>query len=287
MSAALLLGRSRRKTLLFDSGHPRNAASSAMHAFLSRDGIAPVAFKRLCVRELRRYDSVVTRRAQVVRAARDGDEFLVQCANGIQTRAKALLLATGVIDHLPKVEGFAQFYGKSIHPCPYCDGWEHRDQRLGVIGRQKADIELALELTIWSAHVTLYTHGPKVSSRQHAKLTARAIKVVAGAIERAEGRGTQLVGLRLADGKLADCDALFYSPTQQQQCGLAQELGCQFSDDGLVRCDAEGRTCVKGLYAAGNAILGPQLAIVAAAEGARAAKAINEDLLERAIRFSA
>ena len=134
LSAALALGRCRRKVLIFDKGEPRNAASKGMHGFLTRDGIEPLEFLRLGREELRRYPSVEFRSSEIVAAECKDREFMARSESGEVFTSRILLLATGIVDELPPLPGIERFYGRSVHHCPYCDGWEHQDQPLAVFG---------------------------------------------------------------------------------------------------------------------------------------------------------
>src|SRR6266700_2734250 len=160
LSAALWLGRCRRSVLLCDSGQPRNAASQALHGFLTCDGIAPAAFLRLAREQLHQYSSIELREVAVVDARREPDHFTVTLRDQSQVTTRILLCTTGMIDELPPIEGIEPLYGTSVFHCPYCDGWEVRDQPLAIYGRGERGKLLALRLTQWSADLVLCTDGP-------------------------------------------------------------------------------------------------------------------------------
>src|ERR1044072_4531742 len=153
LSAAQILGRCRRDVLVCDAGHPRNAASHALHGYLTRDGLAPAEFLRIARDELQRYETVELRQAEVVDADAVADGFAVKLASGETLKSRKLLLATGVRDELPNIDGVSEFYGPSVFHCPYCDGWEPRDQPLAVSGRGENGSGLALELLLWSRNL--------------------------------------------------------------------------------------------------------------------------------------
>jgi len=159
LSGALMLGRCRRSVLVFDVGKPRNAAAAGLHNYLTRDGINPGEFIRLAQEEVRRYPTVEFRRTQVVAVERTRSGFTVVGADGSRHDSRKLLLATGVVDELPEIEGLQELYGTSVHHCPYCDGWEWRDQPLAVYGRGEEGPALALALTVWSPDLVLCTAG--------------------------------------------------------------------------------------------------------------------------------
>jgi len=285
LSAALLLGRARRRVLVCDAGHPRNAPSHGLHCYLTRDGIDPREFLRLGREELRPYETVELRQIEVTDARRlpeDGaDNFEVTLSNGERLTSRKLLLATGVIDELPEIEGLSEFYGTSVFHCPYCDGWEMRDEPLAVYGRGENGLGLALELTFWSRNLVLLTDGPaELSGEDIQRLEKRNIPVNEHKISRVEGSAGVLERIVFANGESLAVRGMFFSTTQRQGSDLAQKLGCKFTEQGCVQTYDYERTDVPGLYVAGDASRFAQFAIVAASEGALAAVAINKELMK-------
>ena len=280
LSAALLLGRCRRRVLVCDAGEPRNAASSALHGFLSRDGIAPRELLRIGREQLSPYDTVELIQAEAVDVRRLEQHFEVTLHDGSRRVSRMLLLATGVVDELPAIPGVEAFYGRSVFHCPYCDGWEHRDQPWAVYGPGDQAAELALELTRWTGDLTLCTGGPEGLSDQNRERLARAgIRVHTGVIAGLEGFDGCLESVVLAGGRKVACRALFFRSEFRQRSALAERLGCTFTKRGAVETGSYQTTEVPGLFVAGDASRKVQLAIVAAAEGAEAAFAINSALL--------
>lgn len=281
LSAALILGRCLRRVLVCDAGHPRNEASKAMHGYLSRDGISPAAFLSIGREQLAPYETVAFRRVKVEQVEPGEGRFTVVLEGGERVSSRMLLLATGLVDELPQVENFRQFYGLSAHNCPYCDGWEHRGQPMAVVGSCQDSAELALELRLWSKDIILCTNGAPTCDRAALDLLARnAVEVIQTPIARLEGTGAQLERIIFQDGSANCRRALFFSPGQHQRSPLAEMLGCEFCpDDGCVQCSEDASTCVRGVYIAGNASRGLQLVIAAAAEGMQAGFAINNALL--------
>jgi thioredoxin reductase len=286
LSAALLLGRSRRRVLVCDTGHPRNAASQAMHGFLSRDGINPLEFLRLSRAQLQPYDTVTLREVEVVAAACERDtRFRVTLANGETLISRKLLIATGVVDNLPEIDGFHEFYGRSVFHCPYCDGWEVRDQPLAIYGRGARGLGLSLELTGWSRDLILCTDGPgEIDEEGRARLTRAGIGLRETRVKGLEGRDGILDHVVFADGERLARRALFFTTGQMQQSRLASALGCEFGAKGTVQTGKYETTHLPGLYVAGDASRAVQWVIVAAAEGAEAAFAINTGLLEEDLK---
>ena len=195
--------------------------------------------------------------------------------------ARRVLLATGVVDELPRWPGFSRFYGRSVFHCPYCDAWEFRDRRLAAWGETSATAGLALKLTSWSRRVVLLTGGAyRLSKRLRATLDARGVDVREQPVVGLRGRGGGLERVILAGAASVECDALFLTVGRHQACDLFGRLGCRFSKAGTVAANRRWRTRVDGVFAAGDASIDAQLVVVAASEGARAAIAIHEELLE-------
>lgn len=278
LSAALILGRSRRRVLVCDEGKPRNAASQHMHGYLTRDGCNPAEFLQMAREQLRPY-GVELCHAVVKSARHNGNGFDVDLKEGGHFTCRKLLIATGVVDRLPKIDGIDQFYGRSVFHCPYCDGWEMRDQPLAVYGRGKSGAGLALSLKTWSGDVILCTDGPsRINPKQRERLSRQGIPVRDARIERLEGSDGVLERIVFANGDIVERRGLFFSTGQDQHSDLSSQLGCNFTEKGAVRTNRLEGTKVPGLYVAGDATRDVQLVIVAAAEGAKAGFAINTAL---------
>src|SRR5690606_22117358 len=192
LSAALLLGRSRRNVLVCDEGKPRNRASDALHGYLSRDGMSSAQLLSTAREELRRYPSVELLNDTVVDISRRSDHFEVSLSSGGSATGRKILLATGVADELPEIEGIERFYGKSVHHCPYCYGWEHRDDPIAVYGGGEKGAKLALMMKLWSDDIVLCTDGrERPSNETFRQLTRNGIAVRADKIGQLDGTGTQ------------------------------------------------------------------------------------------------
>ncbi len=283
LSAALVLGRCLRKVLVCDAGNPRNKPAKIFNGYLSRDGSSPAEFLEISRAQLERYrDSVQLRNGVVKKVTRSNGLFTSTLETGESFTSRILLIATGVIDELPKIDNLPSFYGKTVHSCPYCDGWEVRGQKLVVAGGSQESADLAIELLLWSKDVTLCTNGPLDCDRKTRKTLERLqIPVIEKVIKALEGKDEKLSGVRFDDGTILPCQALFFSPGQYQRSKLAEKLGCDFcKNDNCIQCQEGARTNVPGVYAAGNCSRGIQLVIAAVAEGMEAAFTINNDLVE-------
>lgn len=287
LSAAQILGRCRRTVVVCDAGHPRNAASHALHGYLTRDGVEPAEFLRLAREELRPYETVEVRRTQVTDARRIDEEFEVTLASGERLMSRKLLFATGVVDELPNLEGFSQFYGTSVFHCPYCDGWENRDQPLAIYGRGESGSGLALELLLWSQNLVLCTDGPaELTAEERERLAHHQIALNENKIARLEGNDGALARVVFVNGESLAVHAMFFSTGNHPASDLPQKLGCQLTDQGCVRTYDYEQTDVPGLYVAGDASRFVQFVIVAASEGAQAAVAINKELMKEDLNGS-
>ena len=285
LSAALVLGRCRRRVLVIDAGRPRNAAAREMHGYLSRDGLNPRQLLQLGRDEIARY-GVEFLNAEVddARCLYPGDDtvpmtsFQVVTEDGRRFLSRKLLLATGVRDVLPEIDGVEKYYGSGVHHCPYCDGWEHRDQRLVAYGSGRAAVGLALSLKTWSSRVTACTDGKRIAPKDRERLGRNGIALRTERIARLDGDEEALRLVVFEDGPPLECDALFFNTEQVQRSELPHMLGCETKDRNQIRTHDKQRTCLPGLFLAGDADGDVQFVIVAAAEGARAAVAINRDL---------
>ena len=282
LSAALVLGRCRRRVLVCDAGRPRNAAASALHGYLTRDGTPPLELLRLGREELQQY-GVEIQNVTVTGIERFEDGFDVTVESATRLRAKVVLLATGVRDDLPSVSGLAECYGVSVHHCPYCDGWEVRDKALAVIGNGPGGAGLALSLKTWSDRVVLCTNGhARLKREQRSQLAAWAIPIREEPIKLLNHDSGHVKAIVFESDGVEACEAVFFATGQAQQSRLPFDVGCEFTRKGAVKTDHLGQTCVQGIFVVGDASRDVQFVVVAAAEGAKAGVAINKALQARA-----
>lgn len=285
LSAALVLGRVCRRVLVVDAGHPRNYATQHMHGFLTRDGITPKEFREIARAQLRCYETVALENGEVIDAVRlETGDFDVTLATGRTVRSKKLLIATGVVDNVPEVPGLKALYGRSVFHCPYCDGWEFHSQPFAVYGTGRRGYGLSLELTGWTRDIVLCSDGPsELDDEQRAKLARNGIQVIEERVAKLEGRDGQLEAVVFANGDVLPRRVLFFTNGQTQCSPLANKLGCEFNEKGTVRTGHNESTSIPGLFVAGDASRDVQWVVVAAAEGAEAAFAINQALIEEAL----
>jgi thioredoxin reductase len=280
LSAALALGRARRRVLLTDSGPRRNAAAVHIQNFVTRDGTPPQEFRRLGREQLATYPNVEVRDDRVESLSGASGAFQVRLASRT-VEARRVLLCTGMIDELPPIEGFRELWGTSIFQCPYCHGWEVQDQRwsyLASASHTDKFAPFALKLRGWTRDVVVFTGGFEVPAETRSLLESAGIGLETAPVSRLVARGGRLTAVELANGKQVARDVLFSHP-EQRQVELVRATGVEFDDDGYVRIDPmRSETSVPGIYAAGDLTTRMQSAILAAAAGTRAATMINFDL---------
>jgi thioredoxin reductase len=216
----------------------------------------------------------------VIEARKNQEElFEVRAEDGTKYYSKKMLIATGLTDKLPEIEGFKELYGKAVFHCPYCDGWEVRDKRIGVYAKNKEGWELALALKGWSNDVTLYTDGRKnVKPFQKEQLDANSIPVDSRPIQRIEGNDTRLEKIIFKNGEEQPCEAIFFVNGFTQQCNLVETFGCEMTNKGVAKANTKQQTNIAGLYVAGDVSRDMHFVVVAAAEGAKAGVTINKEL---------
>lgn len=278
LNAAVVLGRCRRKVLLFDTAQYRNQYSHGMHNYLTRDDIKPSDFISISQQEIKKY-GVAYLQKKIVKARKEEEYFSVLDEDGTRYLAKKLLIATGLHDNVPDIPGVKEMYGKSVHHCPYCDGWEMQDKELGVYARDKEGWELALSLKTWSDNVTLFTDGKnKVRPSQREYLLSQNIEIVRLPIARLTGEDGWLQQVVFKNGQQRALDALFFVNGFSQHCNLAETFHCEMSKKGVVITNRFQQTTIPGLYVAGDADKDMHFVVVAASEGAKAGVTINKEL---------
>ncbi|WP_211260510.1 NAD(P)/FAD-dependent oxidoreductase [Amycolatopsis jejuensis] len=287
LSAALMLGRARRSVLVVDSGEPRNAPAAHMHGFLSRDGQPPGELLAMGRKEIAAYDGEVLagRVRTVVQEERD---FTVELEEGRTARARRLLVTTGITDELPDIPGLAARWGRDVVHCPYCDGWEVRDEPIGVLATGPLSVHQALLFRQWTDRLTFLRHtGPQPADDEFVQLAARGIAVVEGKVTELEVVDDRLAGVRLDSGDLIPLRALAIAPRAVPRAALLAGLGLEPSPHpggAFIAADATGLTVVPGVWVAGNVSDPSANVLLSAASGAKAAGAINADLIAEETR---
>ena len=286
LSAALNLVRARRRTIVLDGNRPRNAATFHSHGFITRDGVSPLELRGLAREELAEYPNYEYHQTMVLSVTQTDEGFQIASKGpGFTTteyRARTVVIATGVSELMPALPTLRAFYGTSIHSCIECDGYEERDKPIAILGDTDDLAERAILASQWSSDVIVFAGAfGGVTDDEEAQLAARGIRVDRRPVVDVVGDRTGLTGIQLEDGETIARTAAFVRPIYEPRLGYLESLGLERADDGYLAVDAEGRTSLSGVYAAGDSAWpGPRQLIVAAGQGARVAAALNRDLLE-------
>ena len=236
LSAALVLGRARRRVVVIDAGAPRNAPAAHMQGFLSRDGMPPADLLALAREEVRGYGVEIIEDEVV--AIESG--FTLGLAGGGSVTARRLLLTTGAVDELPDIPGARERWGRDFLHCPYCHGWEVRDQAIGVLGTDPGSVDHAQLLRQWSDDIVFFSHSHTLTGEERAALDARGIVVIEGTVTAFSVVDDRLDAVELSDGQVIPRDAVFMRPSlHPHRDGLIESLGCEVGD---------GRVCPGGSH---------------------------------------
>jgi len=293
LSGALTLSRARRRVLVIDAGEPRNAPAGHVHNYLGREGTPPADLLAAGREEVAGYGGEVMT-GSVTGAERIDDGFRVDLSDGRAVRARRLLVTTGLVDELPDLPGVRELWGRDVLHCPYCHGWEVRDQAVGILGGP-AGVHGALLWRQWTADVTLFQHtGPAPTDDEREQLAARGVRLVEGEVAALEVADGRLHGVRLASGEVVHRQAVVVAPRFTARAGFLTTLGLETVElemrgaviGSYVPSDAMGATSVPGVWVAGNVANLMAQVIVAAGAGLHAAGAINADLIAEDTRLA-
>ncbi len=279
LAAALTLGRARKRVLLCDGGVRRNAAATHLHNFVTRDGTPPLEFRRIAREQLAPYD-VTVRDVAVDAIAGAPDAFRARLGDGSDLPARRVLLATGMVDEMPPIDGFRELWGHSIFQCPYCHGWEVRDRAFGFWPRAPEMLEHGLFLQNWSPDLVAFTRGAfEVPAATRARLEAAGVRIEERPIARllSKGDGGALEAVELEGGARIARDVIFAAPVQRQTA-IVTSLGLEYDALGFLKLDDQKRTSRLGIWAAGDATMPMQSATTGAAAGMLAAHFLNHEL---------
>ena len=280
LTAALVLGRARRRVLVLDTGRPANAASAGVGGLLGHSGVLPADLRRDGRAQLAELPTVEVRNDEVVSVERRRDRFVAQLGGGTLVHARALILAHGLRYDPPALPGIEEFWGRSAFHCPFCDGWEIRDRPVAVHGSGPEAAQSALVVSNWSRDVVLCTDGPAALRAERSALAAAGVRIREERVRALVGRDGSLGRIEFDAGPAEEREALFVRTRREQPNGLAEALGCRLSAGGTIETDGDGRTGVPGVYAAGDAAT-ERLRSVAGAigTGSRVAQAVALGLI--------
>lgn len=282
LSAALTLARARRHVLVIDSGSPRNAPAAAAHGLIGLEGINPLELLERARREAASYGAHIVH-AKVTNASKsERDGFEIALEDGSIIHAGQLVLATGVVDELPQIPGLAERWGRDVVHCPYCHGWEIRDQHIGVLATDPMSSMKAHLFRQWSERMSFFTNGIEFAEDQLEQLSAMGINIVHGVVERLVVTDDRLTGVQLRDAGHVELDALAVPTTTTARLEGLYDLGIAVEENAMgasVVADATGHTSVPGVWATGNVVNPATQVSEAAANGGRVAMMINTELI--------
>ncbi|MGP3976710.1 NAD(P)/FAD-dependent oxidoreductase [Streptomyces sp. 8N114] len=279
LNAALVLARARRTVAVVDAGRPRNAPAAHMHGFLSRDGMSPAALLEAGRAELTGYgvDFFDNHVDEITHG------YFVRLSGGAVLKARRIVVATGLRDQLPEIPGVRERWGRDLLNCPFCHGYEVRDEPLGVLGTHPAGVNQALLLVQWSPDVVYFPHTRPLSGQDRERLTARGVRIAEGEIKSLAVDDDRLRGVELTDGRVVPRSAVFLFPEMVPNDSLLTELGCAKDEQGRIATDRSGRTSAFGVWAVGNVVDPRAQVITAAGMGAAAAFALTHDLVDEEV----
>lgn len=283
LSAALILGRSRKNIIVIDEELPRNRVTQESHGFLTRDGVTPAQFRQIAREQISAYPSVQFVKDTVISASGSDGHFEIVTAQGHTYTGKKILFAVGMKDRPLAISGLQEVYGKSAFVCPYCDGWELRDQTLALIVNSTTALHLAKTISGWSKQFTIFMQGAEeLTIEEQAELAQHQIPIIYSPIQHIHSIEGMVQKIECEDGTLIACTGIFFTPELIAGSDVPQMLGCESADTGMMIVDEFGKTNIPGVYSAGDSASRKYQVVAAASLGSMAGVSINSELLEEA-----
>ncbi len=282
LSAAMQLARGRRSVCVIDTGLPRNRFTDASHGFFAHDGDAPLSLIAKGRAKVAEYPNVRFVRGEAVRVAGQTPKFSVALANGATVEGARLVLAFGVKDGLPDIEGVSERWGHTVLHCPYCHGYEFGGQPLGVLQTMPMSSHQALMIPEWGATTFFLNGGPEPDADTLSQLSRRGVTIEPSRVVALEGEAPELCGVRLEDGRLIPVSALYLGPKTELNSDVAKQLGCEIEEGPfgpVIKVDAMMQTNVPGVFAAGDIARAMHNATFASADGVMAGTAAHRSLI--------
>ncbi|RYZ59592.1 MAG: NAD(P)/FAD-dependent oxidoreductase [Proteobacteria bacterium] len=284
LEAAMILGRGGRSVILCDDDRPRNARVAQMHYFPTRDGMSPKDFREAFHQDLSHYEKISIKNVRVEKAARNELGFISTLSNGEIVQSKKIIIATGVKDIMPAIPGYEEHFATTVFHCPFCHGYEHRNQALAVVANGDMGMHMIAIMLGLSPDLVVFTNGPsQFSGEQLSLLKSKNIRLEESPIREILGDGKgHLRTILLQDGTRVDREAMLFRPDQKQKSDLALELGCTLNDMGLIEA-VDGVTKQKGVFVAGDTVDMKQSALTATYYGLLAGVMANNELAMEAL----
>lgn len=280
LSAALVVGRGRKQVIVFDDELPRNRVTQESHGFITNDGMTPFEIRRAGEADLQKYPNIKIKRSRIVDIQKKEERFTLLTHEGDRFEAKKIILATGLQDILPEIEGIHDVYGKTLFSCPFCDGWELKDKALALIAENQRALHMAKLLSNWTKDLIVFTNGHVLVEEDKVLLTAHSIQVIDVPIVTIDHDNGQLRSLQLANGETVKREGGFVASEFKQSAPFAEKLGCQMTKNAGIETDILGRTTVSGVFACGDNLGGPAQLVLAAAAGSQAGMGVIHELVQ-------
>lgn len=274
------MGRALRKVLIIDSGKPCNQQTPHSHNFITQDGKTPKEIATLARQQVERYETVTFLDGLATAGTKTEKGFEIQTASGETFGATKLIFATGVRDIMPDLPGYAECWGISVIHCPYCHGYEVRNEQTGILGNGEYGFEFSGLISNWAKDLTLFTNGPSaLTAEQTAKIKSHDIKIVESEIEKLEHVQGNLQKIIFKDGTTTSLKALYARPAFQQHCPIPEMLGCELTEDGYIKIDALQKTTIPGIFACGDNTIRMRSVANAVAMGTTAGVSVNREII--------
>ncbi|USD83490.1 NAD(P)/FAD-dependent oxidoreductase [Bacillus safensis] len=280
LSAALVVGRGRKQVIVFDDELPRNRVTQESHGFITNDGMTPFEIRQAGEADLQKYPSIKIKRSRIVDIQKKEESFMLLTDEGDAFEAKKIILATGLQDILPEIEGIHDVYGKTLFSCPFCDGWELKDKALALIAENQRALHMAKLLSNWTKDLIVFTNGHVLAEEDKALLAAHSIQVIDVPIVSIDHDNGQLRALQLPNGEIVRREGGFVASEFKQSAPFAEKLGCQMTKNAGIETDILGRTTVSGVFACGDNLGGPAQLVLAAAAGSQAGMGVIHELVQ-------
>jgi thioredoxin reductase len=281
LSAGMALGRALRKVLIIDSGKPCNMQTPHSHNFLTQDGKTPKEIATLARQQVEKYDTVQFFNGKATKGVKTENGFEIETESGETFEAQKLIFATGIKDNLPDIDGFAACWGISVIHCPYCHGYEVRNEKTGIIGNGDYGFEFSTLISNWTNDLTLFTNGTStLTTEQAEKLKRHYIKIVETGVERLEHSDGHLQNIIFKDGTKVAIKAAYTRSPFEQHCPIPEYLGCELTEDGYIRINQLHKTTVGGVFACGDNVTRIRTVANAVAMGTTTGMMVNRELIE-------
>jgi len=280
LSAAMSLGRALRSVLIIDSGLPCNRQTPHSHNFLTQDGKTPKEIATIARRQVSQYENVKFYSGTAVRATKKEKGFEVKTQADDLFYSRKLIIATGLRDIMPGISGFAECWGISVIHCPYCHGYEVRNEKTGILGNGDYGFEFSRLVSNWTKDLTLYTNGKStLTTEQVERLEKNNISIVEKEIQNFEHKNGQIQNIVFGDGSTTSITAMYARPASTQHSDIATQLGCELTDQGRVKVDASQKTAIEGLFACGDCSNSSRDIALAVSSGMIAGGTCNKELI--------